>query len=1002
MKKIFMLAAYAAVALAASAQTQLWDNTKASLHSTYFAPGWNQDAGAGCTASYTDGTVNVHIDVQMQGQWNAQVKLNTGITYTAGKQYDFTCTFTSSKAQGGVTVKLDDAAGIVYDTSVSLPAATEYTYTAVNQDYNGGQNGILVLDFGYCPEGTDITITNFSVVEHDPVADTSAPTVAAPVPTVPADKVFSIYSDSYTSATPNWYMGGWGQSTVDKGDVAIEGNNARHYTNANYLGWELNGTYDLSAYNYVHMDVYAVEGNRIGFTPIWGGEALHMIDLKEKEWTSIDLPLSTWAGINAANIYQLKWAEMPKELYLDNVYFYSKNEEEVTPDPQPGTEPEEGGLVLTNGDNSVTVYAYHYTGTDNYEIVIKSDKAMSGLGGSYCHQNGVGGYYMNGDHCVVSPDGKTITIAITSTVAPTMYTPLFVMMPGEVNFGEIAEFNWIEKAGGEVNPGGGEEGGGEVTPDPGTDPVEGGQLLTSGDHNVTLIGYHYTGTNNYELTITSAEEMNGLGGSFWNINGVGTDMRNSMTVSDDRKKLTFAVESTSAPQIYTPLYIMMPGEVNFGSVVIEWKEKEGGEVNPGGGEEGGGEVTPDPGTGEGTGAVYNAIATGSISTVTYAITWNTDCTLTLDLVKLGGELTQKDGLQKQVTIGKDEWLSLNSGSTTTANKYAAGESVHGFFYFPYAGGAERVDFDYVVGSAQELETGDGGSATVSGVYAGVKSAEDYELGYAVTYNDDKTLTIEVTSFTGAMAEKEGLVKQVNVGDKYIDMVNDKVTTTDTFEPGATLNSFFYFPYAGGALRIDFSYTVATENVVAKVEVAPAVGYSSVYYTEELRVPAGSTAYTAILDGNQLKLQSIASGIIPAGTAAIIDGRGGYLTISETGAASIAGNVLEGVLEATPVADKTLAGKTLCVLGLSEGDDVPGFYQYTGTTLAAHKAYLNVDSSVAASGLRIVVSDGTVTGLGSATSSHLDATSTIVYDLQGRKLAAPVKGVNIVGGRRIVY
>ena len=78
---------------------------------------------------------------------------------------------------------------------------------------------------------------------------------------------------------------------------------------------------------------------------------------------------------------------------------------------------------------------------------------------------------------------------------------------------------------------------------------------------------------------------------------------------------------------------------------------EGCEVNPGGGEV---EPDPQPGTGEGNGAVYNAISTGAISTVTYAITWNTDGTLTLDLVKLAGEINEKDGLVKQVTIGKDE------------------------------------------------------------------------------------------------------------------------------------------------------------------------------------------------------------------------------------------------------------------------------------------------------------------------------------------------------------
>jgi len=59
--------------------------------------------------------------------------------------------------------------------------------------------------------------------------------------------------------------------------------------------------------------------------------------------------------------------------------------------------------------------------------------------------------------------------------------------------------------------------------------------------------------------------MSGLGGSFMNINnGVGgNDLRDYMTLSADKKTITIDVPSTTPPDLYTPLYVLMPGEVNF-------------------------------------------------------------------------------------------------------------------------------------------------------------------------------------------------------------------------------------------------------------------------------------------------------------------------------------------------------------------------------------------------------------------------------------------------------
>lgn len=117
-------------------------------------------------------------------------------------------------------------------------------------------------------------------------------------------------------------------------------------------------------------------------------------------------------------------------------------------------------------------------------------------------------------------------------------------------------------------------------------PVD-GQELVNGDHKVVIKGVHYLNLteNNYVLTIKSEETMTGLGGSFWSINGVdGNDMRNVTVVEEEGKKLVLTVTSNQDPEIYTPLYVMMPGEVIFtgngrgNSPVIEWQEE--GEVTP--------------------------------------------------------------------------------------------------------------------------------------------------------------------------------------------------------------------------------------------------------------------------------------------------------------------------------------------------------------------------------------------------------------------------------------
>ena len=331
MKKIFSLFAIALFAISAVAQTELFNPATAFIPEggTYFAPNWAQEFNSTAAYDAATGTITVDLKSQFYGQWQAQVKLQHDVTFSAAKQYTISVKFKSTVGIGGITLKMDDNAEVAFaNQSINLNANEELVYTSEPANGVEGNNHVLVFDFGWAVPA-QVTITDISIKE---VGDAVAPPTvehpaAAPAPTRDAAQVFSIYSDAYTTIVTRG-MGGWGQSTKEEEVVLAEGDHAFYYSTCNYLGWELNGNTtigDLNAYPMLHMDVYVAEAGSIGFTPIWGGEAEKAYAL-QPGWNALDIDLATdFVGINLANIYQLKWANMPATCYIDNVYFYNPN-----------------------------------------------------------------------------------------------------------------------------------------------------------------------------------------------------------------------------------------------------------------------------------------------------------------------------------------------------------------------------------------------------------------------------------------------------------------------------------------------------------------------------------------------------------------------------------------------------------------------------------------------------------------------------------------------------
>ena len=101
-------------------------------------------------------------------------------------------------------------------------------------------------------------------------------------------------------------------------------------------------------------------------------------------------------------------------------------------------------------------------------------------------------------------------------------------------------------------------------------PAHQGTMYTSGDHAIWIQANHYVAEDKYELIIESDEEMEGLGGSFWTLSSGNADLRDNLVISEDKKTIIITATSTTEPVPYTPLYIMMPGEVNFGQIDYQW------------------------------------------------------------------------------------------------------------------------------------------------------------------------------------------------------------------------------------------------------------------------------------------------------------------------------------------------------------------------------------------------------------------------------------------------
>lgn len=157
-----------------------------------------------------------------------------------------------------------------------------------------------------------------------------SPTVAAPTPTTPAEEVLSVYSDAYTDVANTNFNPNWGQSGFNTaGQIVVAGDNVLSYPNFNYQGIDIAGegnSIDVSGYGSLHLDYFSTNATALNVFLISSNatEVSFSLTVPTTGWSSIDIPLSSFAPVDLSQVIQFKFdgGTTTESFYLDNIYFF--------------------------------------------------------------------------------------------------------------------------------------------------------------------------------------------------------------------------------------------------------------------------------------------------------------------------------------------------------------------------------------------------------------------------------------------------------------------------------------------------------------------------------------------------------------------------------------------------------------------------------------------------------------------------------------------------------
>ena len=198
-----------------------------------------------------------------------------------------------------------------------------------------------------------------------------------------------------------------------------------------------------------------------------------------------------------------------------------------------------------------------------------------------------------------------------------------------------------------------------------------------------------------------------------------------------------------------------------------------------------------------------------------------------------------------------------------------------------------------------------------------------------------------------------------------------------------------------------TYLVSDELAYLKANKGNSSNYWTTFYNEagHFQAAEGTQVFKAGLSEETLTLTSISDRIVNANKAVILKSNSAniFLTSSNSGTTSVGGyegNSLRGTTTTIPNPNY---GQTYV---LNKGGNGIGFYKLKSTgTIGAHKAYLTYDGVIGGA-REFFLFDEETTGVNTLNIERKTMNGDY-YDLQGRKVAQPTKGLYIVNGKKVV-
>ena len=203
--------------------------------------------------------------------------------------------------------------------------------------------------------------------------------------------------------------------------------------------------------------------------------------------------------------------------------------------------------------------------------------------------------------------------------------------------------------------------------------------------------------------------------------------------------------------------------------------------------------------------------------------------------------------------------------------------------------------------------------------------------------------------------------------------------------------------------VDYCYLEnISSSAVANTGANGITTFSSSYHLN-LNGIAGATAYSVLeTDASSAKLTT-ATGNVAAGEGLFLKGDANTevtIPLSSAGSA-ISGNMLVGSPVASTINNLIIDYDNIYVLGASDGKlhNVETYVSSNTLTIPACKAFLRYSGDNNARDLSLIFDDAETTGIQAVEKKMSD--NAMYFDLMGRRIAQPQKGLYIVNGKKVV-